>query len=85
MVDVRRESAVYQQMCREVGVAIARPFPPLTNYARITIGTMDEMRKALPLMIPLLAGPHARYHRARPGTGELRCWCSTITAVDDTS
>ena len=57
MVDVRRESAVYQQMCREVGVTIARPFPPLTTYARITIGTMDEMRKAVPLMIPLLAAP----------------------------
>ena len=57
MVDVRRESSVYQRMCREVGVAIARPFPPLTNYARITIGTMDEMRKALALMIPLLASP----------------------------
>jgi histidinol-phosphate aminotransferase len=55
MVDVRRESSVYQQMCRDVGVAIARPFPPLTNYARITIGTMDEMRKALPLIVPLLA------------------------------
>jgi histidinol-phosphate aminotransferase len=57
MVDVRRESSVFQQMCREVGVAIARPFPPLTTYARITIGTMDEMRKALPLVIPLLAAP----------------------------
>ena len=57
MVDVRRESSVYQQLCREAGVAIARPFPPLTTYARITIGTMDEMRKALPLMIPLLAAP----------------------------
>ena len=34
-----------------------RPFPPLTTYARITIGTMDEMKRALPLMIPLLAAP----------------------------
>ena len=57
MVDVRREASVYQQMCREVGVAIARPFPPMTTYARITIGTMDEMKKALPLIIPLLAAP----------------------------
>ena len=57
MVDVRRESSIYQQLCREAGVAIARPFPPLTTYARITIGTMDEMRKALPIMIPLLTAP----------------------------
>jgi histidinol-phosphate aminotransferase len=57
MVDVKREAAVYQQMCRDVGVAIARPFPPLTTYARITIGTMDEMRKAMNLIIPLLSAP----------------------------
>jgi histidinol-phosphate aminotransferase len=57
MVDVKREAAVFQQMCREVGVAIARPFPPLTNFARITIGTTEDMQKAVPLMIPLLSAP----------------------------
>ncbi len=57
MVDVRRESSTYQQLCRDAGVAIARSFPPLTTYARITIGTMDEMKRALPLMIPLLSAP----------------------------
>jgi histidinol-phosphate aminotransferase len=57
MVDIKRESAVFQQMCREVGVAIARPFPPLTNFARITIGTAEDMQKAVPLMLPLLTAP----------------------------
>lgn len=57
MVDVKREAAVFQQMCREVGVAIARPFPPLTNFARITIGTLEDMQKAVPLMLPLLSAP----------------------------
>jgi histidinol-phosphate aminotransferase len=57
MVDVKREAAVFQQMCREVGVAIARPFPPLTSFARITIGTLEDMRKAVPLMLPLLSAP----------------------------
>ena len=57
MVDVKREAAVFQQMCREVGVAIARPFPPLTTYARITIGTIEDMQKAVPLMLPLLSAP----------------------------
>ena len=51
-----RVDRVYQQMCREAGVAIARPFPPLTNYARITIGTMDEMRKAVAVMMPAALG-----------------------------
>jgi histidinol-phosphate aminotransferase len=69
MVDVRRESAVFQQMCREVGVAVARPFPPLTTYTRITIGTMDEMRKAVPLMLPLLAAPARTLTPAAPGGG----------------
>ena len=32
-------------------------FPPLTNFARITIGTMEDMQKAVPLMLPLLAAP----------------------------
>lgn len=57
MVDVRRESTMFQQQCREVGVAVARPFPPLTTHARITIGTVEEMKKAVALMLPLLAAP----------------------------
>ena len=71
MVDVKRESSVYQQLCREAGVAIARPFPPLTTYARITIGTMDEMRRALPLMIPLLSAP-ADHGPSAPGAATRR-------------
>jgi histidinol-phosphate aminotransferase len=57
MVDVRRESTVFQQVCRQAGVAISRPFPPLTTYARITIGTVEEMKKAVAIMLPLLSAP----------------------------
>jgi histidinol-phosphate aminotransferase len=75
MVDVKREAAVFQQMCREVGVAIARPFPPLTNFARISIGTMDDMQKAVPLILPLLAAPPRTVAPAAPsgprGVAEL--------------
>ena len=70
MVDVRRESSAYQQLCRDAGVAIARPFPPLTTYARITIGTMDEMRKALPIMIPLLTAPARTPPPVSSGVGD---------------
>ena len=70
MVDVRRESSAYQQLCRDAGVAIARPFPPLTTYARITIGTMDEMRKALPIMIPLLTAPARTTQPVSSGVGD---------------
>ena len=57
MVNVKRPSTEFSLRCRQAGVAIARPFPPLTNHARITIGTVDEMKKAVGLMIPLLSAP----------------------------
>lgn len=47
MADVRRDIRAFQQACRSRGVEIARPFPPLLTWARITVGTMDEMRHAV--------------------------------------
>ena len=72
---------VSQQMCRDAGVAIARPFPPLTNYARITVGTMDEMQKALPLMIPLLSAPAKTSAPAAPGRGAPHSTPSPSTSI----
>jgi histidinol-phosphate aminotransferase len=57
MVDVKRPATEFSTLCRQAGVAIARPFPPLTTHARITIGTVEEMKKAVALMIPLLSAP----------------------------
>jgi histidinol-phosphate aminotransferase len=57
MVNVKRPSTEFSALCRRAGVAIARPFSPLTNHARISIGTVDEMKKAVGLMIPLLSAP----------------------------
>ena len=54
MVDIKRDVREYQSACRQAGVMIARPFPPLDTYARITIGTVDEMAKATPIMVSLL-------------------------------
>ncbi len=50
MVDVRRDPKEFRDACKAVGVLVGRPFPPLRSWARISIGTMDEMRTALPLM-----------------------------------
>jgi histidinol-phosphate aminotransferase len=47
MVDVRRPVREFQSACRARGVLIGRPFPPLQTHARISIGTMDEMREAM--------------------------------------
>jgi histidinol-phosphate aminotransferase len=59
MVDIKRDVREYQNACRQAGVMIARPFPPLDTYARITIGTVEEMQKATPILLSLLqAQPH---------------------------
>jgi histidinol-phosphate aminotransferase len=57
MADVRRDIRVFQQACRNRGVEIARPFPPLLTWARISIGTMDEMRQACEAFKGALAEP----------------------------
>ena len=47
MADIRRDSKAFQTACRERGVSVGRPFPPLTTRARITIGTLEEMQRAV--------------------------------------
>lgn len=50
LVDIRRDAAAFRTAAREAGVGVGRPFPPLTTHTRISIGTMDEMRRALPIL-----------------------------------
>jgi histidinol-phosphate aminotransferase len=47
MVDLRRDAKAFQEACRSKGVLVGRPFPPLTTHARVSIGTLDEMRQAM--------------------------------------
>lgn len=54
MVDIRRDSKEFREACRARGVAVGRPFPPLTTHARISIGTDAEMRRALPVFREVL-------------------------------
>ena len=35
------------QAFRERGVAVGRPFPPLTDWLRVSVGTDEEMRSFL--------------------------------------
>jgi histidinol-phosphate aminotransferase len=55
MVDIRRDSKAFKMECVKHKVAIGRPFPTLPNHARISIGTMDEMKKALTVFKTTLA------------------------------
>ena len=71
MVNVRRDIRSFQSACRERGVGVARPFPPLMTYARVTIGTMDEMKRAAAVFQDVLAQP-ASAARLEPVRRESR-------------
>jgi len=55
MVDVRRDAKAFKLECVKHNVAIGRQFPALPNYARISVGTMAEMQKAVPAFRTVLA------------------------------
>lgn len=46
LVDIRADAAAFAKACRAEGVLVGRPFPPLTTWSRISVGTMDEMVRA---------------------------------------
>jgi len=57
MADVGRDSRSFASACAARDVRIARPFPPLNHHARITVGTMEETRRAAAVMAEVLATP----------------------------
>ena len=47
-VDIGRSAAEFREACRALGVAVGRDFPPMEQtHARISLGTMEEMQRAL--------------------------------------
>lgn len=55
MIDIRRDSRAFQRACRDRGILVGRPFPPLTTHARISMGTMEEMTRAIEVFKQVLA------------------------------
>lgn len=55
MIDIRRDMRPVREACRKEGIAVGRPFPPLTTHLRISIGTMEEMQKATEVLRRALA------------------------------
>jgi histidinol-phosphate aminotransferase len=53
-VETRMPIQDFQKACREKGVLVARPFPPLLNWARISIGTMEQMKTAVNVFAEVL-------------------------------
>jgi hypothetical protein len=54
---IKRDSRGFQEACRLKGVQVGRAFPPMTEWARISIGTMPEMQKAVPVSMDVLDQP----------------------------
>jgi histidinol-phosphate aminotransferase len=54
MFDVRRDVTKLRTSCAEGGLAIGRVFEPLMTHARISIGTMDEMKSAMGILAGVL-------------------------------
>ncbi len=47
-VNIRRPAVEFRDGCRAMGVAVGRDFPPMEkSYARISLGTMDDMQRAM--------------------------------------
>jgi histidinol-phosphate aminotransferase len=47
-VNIRRPAVEFRDGCRAMGVAVGRDFPPMEkSYARISLGTMEDMQRAM--------------------------------------
>lgn len=55
-VDIRRDVTSFRAACQARGLLIGRPYPPADTWARLTIGTPEEMRRALPILEEVLPG-----------------------------
>ena len=57
-LNIGRPAAEFRDACAKRNVFVARDFPPMEKtHARITVGTMDEMRKAVDVFRAVLASP----------------------------
>ena len=56
-MEIKRPAAGFRDACREAGVLVGRDFPPFeTKYCRVSIGTMDEMQRAVAVFKTVLGG-----------------------------
>jgi histidinol-phosphate aminotransferase len=57
MVGLRREVQPVINAFREEGVAVGRPFPPMTQHLRVSVGTQAEMDKFLAAFKEIMSTP----------------------------
>jgi histidinol-phosphate aminotransferase len=56
-VNIQRDARAFQEACLAKGVQIGRAFPPMHTWARISIGTREEMEQAIPVFMNVLSCP----------------------------
>ena len=82
MVNIKRDVKAFKAECIKKGVAVGRPFPPLTTYVRVSMGTMAEMQKAVDVFQARsrgergLSGPGPGRRRLRKHPAAVHCRCS---------
>jgi histidinol-phosphate aminotransferase len=57
MVGLRRDVQPVIQAFREEGVLVGRPFPPMTQHLRVSVGTAEEMERFLVAFKKVMARP----------------------------
>ncbi|MEP6491791.1 MAG: aminotransferase class I/II-fold pyridoxal phosphate-dependent enzyme [bacterium] len=55
MVDIHRDAKAFKMACVKHNVAIGRAFPAVPNFARVSVGTLPEMKKAVAVFRTVLA------------------------------
>jgi histidinol-phosphate/aromatic aminotransferase/cobyric acid decarboxylase-like protein len=54
-VNIGRPAVEFRDGCRALGVSVGRDFPPMEKtYARISLGRMEDMEKAMPVFRKVL-------------------------------
>jgi histidinol-phosphate aminotransferase len=57
-VNIKRSAAQFREACAKEGIMVGRNFPPYENsHARISVGTMAEMQRAVQVFERALAQP----------------------------
>jgi histidinol-phosphate aminotransferase len=59
-VDVQMPVEDFNAGCRKEGVRVGRAFPPMWTHCRISIGTMDEMQRAVKVFDKVLSAAKAQ-------------------------
>ena len=69
LADVGRPASDFREACAKHRVMVGRDFPPLEKtHARISLGTMDEMKRATEVFSTVLRGPKPLGEGAGPAS-----------------